>query len=177
MESRVLDAFANRGVEAMAYLMANAISASAERTNDHRFNACGENPMANSHPTMMTGPLPAQGYMQQLQVTAADAVNFPLMVTVPFERETVTHQSRVSFSHGASQNPSFLSHGNGFRHASMTNETTFGRAMSGLSVLSIDWENLDDFDLEVDHSAHINNQARPAGSDGQADNTKHAVGV
>ena len=32
--------------------------------------------------------------------------------------------------------------------------------MSGLSALSIDWENLDDFDLEVDHSAHINNQSR-----------------
>ena len=33
---------------------------------------------------------------------------------------------------------------------------TFGRAMSGLSALSIDWENMDDFDVNVDHSAHIN---------------------
>jgi len=36
-------------------------------------------------------------------------------------------------------------------------ETTFGRAMSGLSALSIDWENMDDFDVNVDHSAGINN--------------------
>ena len=47
---------------------------------------------------------------------------------------------------------------------SINSETTFGRAMSGLSALSIDWENLEDFDLEVDHSAHINNQgASPMG--------------
>jgi hypothetical protein len=57
------------------------------------------------------------------------------------------------------RNPSVLSYGNGPRGMSITSETTFGRAMSGLSALSIDWETLDDddFDLEVDHSAHINN--------------------
>eukprot|EP00584_Thalassiosira_punctigera_P009610 CAMPEP_0172545822 /NCGR_PEP_ID=MMETSP1067-20121228/15678_1 /TAXON_ID=265564 ORGANISM="Thalassiosira punctigera, Strain Tpunct2005C2" /NCGR_SAMPLE_ID=MMETSP1067 /ASSEMBLY_ACC=CAM_ASM_000444 /LENGTH=770 /DNA_ID=CAMNT_0013332645 /DNA_START=434 /DNA_END=2746 /DNA_ORIENTATION=+ len=43
------------------------------------------------------------------------------------------------------------------RHFSMTSETTFGRAMSGLSALSIDWENMEDFDVNVDHSAGINN--------------------
>lgn len=43
------------------------------------------------------------------------------------------------------------------RHMSLTSETTFGRAMSGLSALSIDWENMDDFDVNVDHSAGINN--------------------
>merc|ERR1719217_1906580 len=37
------------------------------------------------------------------------------------------------------------------RHMSMTSETTFGRA------LSIDWENMEDFDVNVDHSAGINN--------------------
>lgn len=36
-------------------------------------------------------------------------------------------------------------------------EASYGRAMSGLSALSIDWENMDDFDINVDHSAHINN--------------------
>lgn len=36
---------------------------------------------------------------------------------------------------------------------------SYGRAMSGLSALSIDWENMDDFDVNVDHSAHINNAA------------------
>ncbi|KAL7540540.1 hypothetical protein ACHAWF_006710 [Thalassiosira exigua] len=43
------------------------------------------------------------------------------------------------------------------RHMSLTSETTFGRAMSGLSALSIDWENMEDFDVNVDHSAGINN--------------------
>jgi hypothetical protein len=42
------------------------------------------------------------------------------------------------------------------RH-SLTSNTTFGRAMSGLSALSIDWENMDDFDINVDHSEGINN--------------------
>lgn len=57
------------------------------------------------------------------------------------------------------RNPSItrIAFGNGLRHLSMTSEGTFGRAMSGLSALSIDWENLDDFDVEIDHSAHINN--------------------
>lgn len=41
--------------------------------------------------------------------------------------------------------------------ASITSETTFGRAMSGLSALSIDWENMEDFDVNLDHSAGINN--------------------
>ena len=36
-------------------------------------------------------------------------------------------------------------------------ETTFARSMSGLSALSIDWENMDDFDINIDHSAGINN--------------------
>jgi hypothetical protein len=29
--------------------------------------------------------------------------------------------------------------------------------MSGPSALSIDWENMEDFDVNIDHSAHINN--------------------
>eukprot|EP00804_Cyclotella_cryptica_P021875 CCRYP_000842-RA/>CCRYP_000842-RA protein AED:0.19 eAED:0.19 QI:210/1/1/1/0.75/0.6/5/1266/713 len=43
------------------------------------------------------------------------------------------------------------------RHSLTSNTTTFGRAMSGLSALSIDWENMDDFDINVDHSEGINN--------------------
>ena len=54
---------------------------------------------------------------------------------------------------------SFISFGGNMRHMSITStsEATFGRAMSGLSALSIDWENMEDFDVNVDHSAHINN--------------------
>jgi hypothetical protein len=45
------------------------------------------------------------------------------------------------------------------RHFSLGrfSETTFTRSMSGLSALSIDWENMDDFDINIDHSAGINN--------------------
>ena len=74
------------------------------------------------------------------------------------------------------RNSSVLSYGNrsslrdgnrsSLRGMSITSETTFGRAMSGLSALSIDWENLDDFDLDVDHSAHINQAGSPNGGGG-----------
>jgi hypothetical protein len=43
------------------------------------------------------------------------------------------------------------------RRRSEQSEHTFGRAMSGLSALSIDWDNMDGFDVNVDHSAHITN--------------------
>ena len=56
------------------------------------------------------------------------------------------------------RNPSIISFGN--HRMSLTgrmSEVSYGRAMSGLSALSIDWENMDDFDINVDHSAHIDN--------------------
>jgi hypothetical protein len=69
-----------------------------------------------------------------------------------------TYNQHSSNEHYRPQrNPSVISYGNGLRHMSLTSETTFGRAMSGLSALSIDWENLEDFDVDVDHSSHINN--------------------
>ena len=56
----------------------------------------------------------------------------------------------------ASRNPSILSLG-ALRRMSNTSELFLGRAMSGISVLSIDWENMEDFDVNVDHSEHVNN--------------------
>lgn len=55
----------------------------------------------------------------------------------------------------ASRNTSILSFGGVLKRMSFTSEANFGRAMSGLSALSIDWENMEDFDVSVDHSAHI----------------------
>ena len=55
----------------------------------------------------------------------------------------------------AQRNPSIISFGG--RNMSFASERSYGRAMSGLSALSIDWENMEDFDVNVDHSAHINN--------------------
>merc|ERR1719163_1824643 len=60
----------------------------------------------------------------------------------------------------AQRNPSIISFGG--RNMSFASERSYGRAMSGLSALSIDWENMEDFDLNVDHSAHINNGLNPA---------------
>ena len=82
------------------------------------------------------------------------------------ETQQVHHDANAAGQHPAFnsrrslRNPSIISYG-GLRSMSINSETTFGRAMSGLSALSIDWENLEDFDLEVDHSAHITNQSPP----------------
>ena len=63
-------------------------------------------------------------------------------------------------SRRAERNPSIVSFGNlGNLRMSLTgrmSEVSYGRAMSGLSALSIDWENMEDFDINVDHSAHVN---------------------
>jgi hypothetical protein len=53
---------------------------------------------------------------------------------------------------------------NSGRRSGRNSEATFGRAMSGLSALSIDWENLEDFDLDVDLSAHIQNHQQQRNS-------------
>jgi hypothetical protein len=73
----------------------------------------------------------------------------------------------------ASRNPSVISFGGigGIRGMSVTSEATFGRAMSGLSALSIDWENLEDFDVNVDHSAHINNNGAGGGMKKEVDSS------
>jgi hypothetical protein len=77
-----------------------------------------------------------------------------------------------------SRNPSILSYGNtGLRNMSLASDATFGRAMSGLSALSIDWENLEDFDLEVDHSAHINNSPTRGGTGGEGGATRRRSSV
>jgi len=69
-----------------------------------------------------------------------------------FTHDTFVARPRSSM---ASRNPSILSFGGVLKRMSLTSEATFGRAMSGLSALSIDWENMEDFDVNVDHSAHI----------------------
>lgn len=83
------------------------------------------------------------------------------------------------------RNSSIMSYGNrnsvrdgnrgSVRGMSITSETTFGRAMSGLSALSIDWENLDDFDLDVDHSAHINQAGSPSGGARRSSATRRSI--
>lgn len=81
-------------------------------------------------------------------------------VSIPIENQV----ARPSHSL-ASRNPSILSFGGVLKRMSLTSEATFGRAMSGLSALSIDWENMEDFDVSVDHSAHIKYDNNTAAKD------------
>jgi hypothetical protein len=55
----------------------------------------------------------------------------------------------------AVRNPSVINMGSMRQMSLLSNDLSFGRAMSGLSALSVDWENMEDFDVTVDHSAHI----------------------
>ena len=88
-------------------------------------------------------------------------------------------QADSKLSGRTQRNPSILSYGNrgSLRGMSITSETTFGRAMSGLSALSIDWENLDDFDLEVDHSAHIGNSPGAAAAASAGGGQEHRSSI
>jgi hypothetical protein len=181
MDPKVLDAFACRGMEVASFLKSNPFEESKD-SKDPLFGSNLHEQRSGVEQNMPIVPL-APGYnVQPPPIVNADSNHLPSSVAVPFssEKDMLLRQSfsRASFTRRASRNPSILSFGNGYRQASMTSETTFGRAMSGLSALSIDWENLDDFDLEVDHSAHIvNNQVRPNGPEVPQDNSKQAVGV
>ena len=44
---------------------------------------------------------------------------------------------------------------NRFSFSMRNSEVSFGRSMSGLSSLLLDWDNMEDFDVNVDHSANI----------------------
>jgi hypothetical protein len=116
--------------------------------------------MADDNPIDVDQPMDFFGMGPPSAVPTLFGRVAPVPETVPIN-DIAT--STVQFQNGdgggggrKKRNSSILSYGNGLRGMSINSETTFGRAMSGLSALSIDWENLDDFDLEVDHSAHIN---------------------
>ena len=103
--------------------------------------------------------------MQHHNVTSGASVDHSLTECDSIANMTFSSNNPASTA-GNSSNPmrvgrsnSVSSWGSGRygRNMSITSETTFGRAMSGLSALSIDWENMEDFDVNVDHSAHINN--------------------
>lgn len=170
MSPAIFDAFENRGMLARRYLAGIQFEPSSAPThavheqeqmhsrhqpqqmmNDHfqpqpimQNNAGGMNmngPMGqNAGMDLFGGPIVGnmnsmQQQHQQFSNGLNDGVDFP--------------------SQRAQRNPSIISFGGG--RAMSFGEASYGRAMSGLSALSIDWENMDDFDINVDHSAHINN--------------------
>lgn len=95
------------------------------------------------------------------------SVNFPApqFPTSGQQQQYSDGSAQDQFNHSqreqAQRNPSVISFGIGVRNMSLRSEATFGRAMSGLSALAIDWENMEDFDIDVDHSAGINNHSSP----------------
>jgi len=120
----------------------------------------------------MGAPHQSMGAPQQSMGAPQQSMGAPQALNQQVSSGMIQHPQSLDFVHdGYGQNPvaspdngisrrnnSIVSFGNNFRTMSTTSETTFGRAMSGLSALSIDWETLEDFDVNVDHSSHINNQ-------------------
>merc|ERR1712232_322827 len=120
----------------------------------------------------MGAPHQSMGAPQQSMGAPQQSMGAPQALNQQVSSGMIQHPQSLDFVHdGYGHNPvagpdngisrrnnSIVSFGNNFRTMSTTSETTFGRAMSGLSALSIDWETLEDFDVNVDHSSHINNQ-------------------
>jgi hypothetical protein len=172
MDQNIFEAFVIRGQEVLLELKLNPMPTSNDEQKDSLFDLYTnqvldmEGQMGGVHPSLV--------YVPPNSYAATDQCHLPPSISFPVDpRQSF---SRGSFSRRASRNPSLMALANGLRHTSMTSETTFGRAMSGLSALSIDWENLDDFDLEVDHSAHINNQARHAAAENRAEMIRRGGG-
>lgn len=105
--------------------------------------------MQNNHGMGMNGNMGHGGGMDLFGGASGMGGNMNLPVQIGMLNDGEFSSQR------AQRNPSIISFGGG--RAMSFGEQSYGRAMSGLSALSIDWENMEDFDINVDHSAHINN--------------------
>jgi hypothetical protein len=167
-EEQVKDYLASGGMQAPAPVMGGPLGAIGDDfvggqrldiEQPMRFDNFGMGPPTGGAPS---APTPANIHLIPL---AASTQPVPIHAGAPTAAAAAQPVAHMHETSRAQRNPSVLSYGNNglrgsLRGMSITSETTFGRAMSGLSALSIDWENLDDFDLEVDHSAHIDNQSK-----------------
>uniref|UniRef100_A0A7S2UFT2 HMA domain-containing protein n=1 Tax=Attheya septentrionalis TaxID=420275 RepID=A0A7S2UFT2_9STRA len=123
-----------------------------------------DQPHNSMHPSLMGGmqgehPMLQPG-MQQFHPNEGLPVNGNLMNALPPNQFVATNGAApapIPMHVPATRSGSIISFAGSGRHMSITSETTFGRAMSGLSTLSIDWENMEDFDVNVDHSADVGN--------------------
>jgi len=114
----------------------------------------------NHHDTMLNSHMPSEP-------SGGNSLDSDSVGNLTFGSSTMASATMASASMASAsnlirsgRNNSLTSWGSNNRFGksmSITSENTFGRAMSGLSALSIDWENMEDFDVNVDHSAHINN--------------------
>lgn len=174
MSPAIFEAFENRGILARRYLAGAQIETSAPSHSVHEQEQQIRSPhqpqqMMNDHfqpqPIMqnngvglgMNGPM---GQNPGMDLFGAPAAIFGNMNMQQQQQQIPNGLNDGDFpSQRAQRNPSFISFGGG--RAMSFGEASYGRAMSGLSALSIDWENMDDFDINVDHSAHINNGMNP----------------
>jgi hypothetical protein len=154
MTPSIFDAFHARGVAVQQYLAGSMLLSQPQMMNGHfqqGMQPLNLNDIQPLHDTAGIGmDLFGGGGMESLApgVGGGD-------MRMPLAGGNSMRSSRRE------RNPSIVSFGNlGNLRMSLTgrmSEVSYGRAMSGLSALSIDWENMDDFDINVDHSAHINN--------------------
>ena len=139
-------------------MMSGSGGLSGNNTMNGNSNIYGSDPMGGGINGFPNGGMGGNGMVQHNnngRLSPLGGVEDELGMGMPQARVEM-HMRDGGFGRRASRNPSIISFG-GVRGMSVTSEATFGRAMSGLSALSIDWENLEDFDVNVDHSAHINN--------------------
>ena len=168
MSISIFDAFENRGLLARQYLAGSKIDPSPAATRviqqeQHMRSRNQPQQFMNEHfnPQPIVQNLAAVGMSMNgtmVQNSGMDMYGDAAIVG-NLNMAGATGMGDGDFVQRAQRNNSIISFGGG--RAMSFGEASYGRAMSGLSALSIDWENMDDFDINVDHSAHINNGMNP----------------
>ncbi len=169
MNPTIFDAFENRGLLTRRYLARTSIdTVSTDTIEDQELQMLS----AHQPQQMMNDHFQSQSIMQNAGLMGMNGSMGQHMGMDLFGGPSpMVGNMNMGAAHGmndgdytnsrAQRNPSIISFGG---RAMSFGEASYGRAMSGLSALSIDWENMDDFDIDVDHSAHINNGMNSAGS-------------
>lgn len=131
------------------YLMGTAVAA-AKAFGSARSETTSKYRRRRSSDSLLAPLLERLARSQQFDIQEKDDIEM-------LSAQSYTKPQTASAAPKASQRDSITM---GRRRFSTQSENTFGRALSGLSALSIDWENMDDFDVNVDHSAHVNNELK-----------------
>ena len=152
MSASIFKAFDNRGVMAFQYLSGAKVQAPPALQNQ---NSLGSNqqiarpPQLLNYDSLVMEQIPGGNNNPGMA-----GLNMRGMGQNAFEQFQGNNDGGLVRQRAQAQrNPSIISFGG----RNMSFASDYGRSMSGLSALSIDWENMEDFDVNVDHSAHINN--------------------
>jgi hypothetical protein len=153
MSMSIFEAFEHRGRQTQSYLAAATIEPAANSAHQDHSMHLGNQPqelMLNDQYQPQPLRMGMNGGMDMFVGTGSGVGG-----NLNMSGYTGMYDGGGLSGHRAKRNSSIISFGG---RALSIGEASYGRAMSGLSALSIDWENMDDFDLNVDHSAHINNE-------------------